>query len=177
MSACLVQDHSRVADQVAGVRSSREKSCISRLITNQEGCVRKQNSQIGSREGSASDFLQSKHPFADHKYSFWQHHFHLSPLNLKPVHTQVLHSPVATTRPLASRDRPSQNMSCCRVSRSQHLFALGHKNTSHTSVFETFRWETVPVAMSYVAVSVFLPRLPAKVLAAHDDHTRIFPVL
>ena len=40
-----------------------------------------------------------------------------------------------------------------------------------------FRWETMPVAGSYVAVSVFLPRLPINVLAPHDDHTRTFPEL
>lgn len=46
---------------------------------------------------------------------------------------------------------------------------------SHTSVFETFRWETIPEVILYVAVSVFLPALAAKVLAAHDDHTSTFP--
>lgn len=55
----------------------------------------------------------------------------------------------------------------------------GHNNmeTSHTSVFEMFRWETDLETISYVATSVFLPALPAKVLAAHDDHTRTFPEL
>lgn len=57
--------------------------------------------------------------------------------------------------------------------------ALGQNNTeiSHTSVLEMFRWETSPVVILYVAVSVFLPALPAKVLAAQDDHTRMFPEL
>ena len=47
---------------------------------------------------------------------------------------------------------------------------------NHTSVFEMFRWETIPEVKLYVAVSVFWPALPAKVLAAHDDHTNTFPV-
>ena len=47
----------------------------------------------------------------------------------------------------------------------------------HTPVLEMFRWETIPEVKLYVAVSVFLPVLPAKVLAAHDDQTSTFPVL
>ena len=131
-------------------------------------------------------------------------------IRFKPIDAQILHSPVAIIRPVASRDRPSQNMSCyeavpsqyssntmkdksrlrikviskarqkccfCRMACFSGRGALRQNNyeLSHTSVFEMFRWETTPVATSYVAVRVFLPRLPENVLAPHDDHTRTFP--
>ena len=136
-------------------------------------------------------------------------------VNCKLVYAEISHLPVATTRPVASRDKPSQNMSCCWTTQSQYFLVLLHckKTTrkalefvskidefdhhrgissefkkactmrfdeteiSHTSVFETLRWETIPEVKLYVAVSVFLPALPEKVLAAHDDHTSTFPVL
>ena len=49
--------------------------------------------------------------------------------------------------------------------------------SSHTPVFETFLWETIPEVKLNVAVSVFWPVLLEKVLAVHDDHTITFPVL
>ena len=71
------------------------------VVRIKKGCLGKNNSQIGSREESASDPLRSKHPFLDHKYSFWQHHCHLPPLIFKPIYAQGIHSPVAITRPSA----------------------------------------------------------------------------
>ena len=58
-----------------------------------------------------------------------------------------------------------------------HFEKNSDKEISCTSVFETFRWETIPVAILYVAVSVLWPRLPPNQLAPHDDHTRTFPEL